>query len=344
MGSTLFVPTAVGASDTLYEGETPIRFQLDSPNALAQLAANRTYAEHFVANHLALTIRPSSSSALPRVLVSGFGRFLTHDFNASAHIVTRLLNGVEPPSVSVSDLRGVHSPAEQTLVQCQTVAIDQHTDVELCVLVLPVFWDLAPWLLLNTIKHFQPSIVLMNGIAAERQPIYLEHACANYARVCEDGSGHLRPEIVTERGGEVLGKLVLDEAESLEDSQLRAAWGALEQAAQRECDGLGDVRESDVNLSSILSGVSQQSQWSESNSYLCNSVAYLCNHAMLHPTRALRFFEQTSDPLTLALMGEWSAVSRAFIHWPSDLRGKHIDCGAAILRAMISAQVRAQTL
>lgn len=317
--------------------EAHIRLQLHSPKAIAQYEANRLFAQEFVYRELARLDVPSEDRALKRVLVSGFGRFLTHDFNATAHIVTGLLKDVSAPHAVIERFEGVHDPSEQTLLKYQRVSLDDHSEIALCVLVLPVFWELAPWLLLNTLKHFQPSIVLMNGIAGERQPLWLEQRCANRAKVCEDGSGHLVPQALslTDEATELCAEHKRDS----ESEKLRLQWDAVARAAQHHLEAMKDQREGVFNLSDILQGILPMTEYRESNAYLCNALTYFCNYAMVHPQEELEFFAQSSQPLSFKLEGEWAHVARGFLHWPSELRGKHIECASALLRTIIQAEL-----
>src|SRR5687768_9921343 len=128
-----------------------------------------------------------------RVLVTGFGRFRDNLVNASGLVVTKLLPGLAYPYTAPPDDAAVDPPETQTAVGVGTVTLDGVGEVDLCAMVLPVFWDLAAVLVLTEIAAFEPDFIVMNGIRSSRQPLWLELGAVNRAGRLEDGSTHLRP-------------------------------------------------------------------------------------------------------------------------------------------------------
>jgi hypothetical protein len=216
------------------------------------------------------------------------------------------------------------------------------TPVELCVIVLPVFWDLAPWMLLQTIAAFSPAVVIMNGIAGERQPLWLESRALNRAKLSEDASGHIVPLAHCEAGGSAAYARLLPELDDLPEGRaLCCHFDAVRIAAERAFDASRNTPSQGVLLSDILQSIEQQPTARESNIYLCNSVAYLTDVALSEPDRSLSFFKDAAEPLSIALKGQCGPVARWFAHWPSGLAEAHIAPCASILRAMIAAEVGA---
>lgn len=163
--------------------------QLDtrSARARAQYDANARFAVGYAA-------RCAVRSARPRVIVTGFGRFLDNPTNATGQMVSALVPAAvypvtESPAEGAPDL-----PAPQTSVAVGTVEVPGVGAVDVCAMVLPVFWDLAAILVLKEIERFQPSMVLMNGIASPRQDLRVELGSMNRAMTLPDGSDVLVPQ------------------------------------------------------------------------------------------------------------------------------------------------------
>ena len=46
-------------------------------------------------------------------------------------------------------------------------------------MILPVYWDLAAILIAKEMDSFEPAFVMMNGVAGQRQPIWIELGATN---------------------------------------------------------------------------------------------------------------------------------------------------------------------
>jgi pyrrolidone-carboxylate peptidase len=277
----------------------------------------------------------------PRVLVTGFGRFLENAENATGRMVSALVAGLEYPETSPPEGDAVDDPAAQTRVLSKVVALDGVGEVVVCGMILPVFWDLAAILVLKESEVFRPDFVLMNGIAGDRQPLWLELGSVNEAVSLPDGSGTLAP---IEAGTKLLSE-VPDEDRA---RGLLLSWstvrGAVEEALEARSE---EVSEGGVTFGAVAQGVRFATFPRESNTYLCNNTTYAVNYVFDHPGRTFRLLEP-SDPRELGPSGvdvslsiDLSRSPRVFVHWPKEIGDGHVERGAAVMRALLGAQLAA---
>jgi hypothetical protein len=333
---------AIGcAAERAEDSEDDLSIDADSvvidtsdPAARAQYDANVTFATRY-------TARCTKTTGRPRVLVTGFGRFLDNETNATGQLVSSLAGATYPRT---SRPAGVDDPAPQTVVTQRTISVPGVGSVDLCAMVVPVFWDLAAVLTIKEINAFAPDMVVMNGIAGGTQPIFLELGGVNRAMTLEDGSDVLRPQPAT---GASFAKLVPSASAADEKRSNLLSWNAVKLAASRSIAAHRNDVEAGRTFSSILSGVQLAGYPRNGNTYLCNNLAYVVGYAMAYPWRTLTLM-QASQPLAgrtnrvrVQLTRDLRAVPRVFIHWPSELAGAHLPAAADVLRSVISGQILA---
>lgn len=302
------------------------------PAARAQYDANVKFATSYVA-------RCKKTIGRPRVLVTGFGRFLENETNATGQLVSSLVEAKYPRT---SRPVGVDDPAPQTAVTQKTITVANVGAVDVCAMVMPVFWDLAAVLAIKEIDAFAPDMVVMNGIAGTTQPIYLELGGVNRAMTLEDGSDVLKPQ---PNEGASFAKLVPSAAASDEKRSNVLSWAAVKSSALKAITAHRNDLESGKTFGEILSGVQLAGFPRGANTYLCNNLAYVVGYAMAYPNRTLTLM-QASVPLAgrinrvrVKVSRDLRAVPRVFIHWPSALAGAHIPAAADVLRSAIGGQL-----
>jgi len=269
----------------------------------AALAAEPTQHDANVSFARAYVGRPATRTAgRKRVLVSGFGRFPSHDSNATATLVARLA-GLEAPRAPTSG--PVDDPAAHVLVADFALRLPRAGVVDARVVVLPVFWDVAPLIALREIDAFRPDVVMMNGIGRDDQPIVLERSALNRAAARDDATLRVRGS-----GAEIVvgGARV---------RSLSCAAADVVAAAGME---LGEAR--------------------EDNAYLCNQLAYVVEHAMASPERVLRVLRRSPEDEGVELaIGDLRATPRMFVHWPAALSEAGLDAAAGVIRRALDAQL-----
>lgn len=308
-----------------------------TPEARAQYDANVAFARSY-----APRCAPSREGGPPRVLVTGFGRFKSITNNATGRAVAALVPGLEYPEGAPPPKGAVDPPGEQLAVATATVALPDGREVELCGMILPVSWDLAAILVAREIDAFAPSFVLMNGVARPRQPLWLELGSLNRAQASEDGSGTLAP--VAGEGG-AKAKLV-ESAPSEEDARPNLlAWQPVREAAMAEIARHAEDVEGEKRFGDVLTGALFAGFPRASNTYLCNNTTYTVGFLMDHPGSAVSLLrastadERAPNEVLATIARDASTAARVFVHWPSELASAHHDAAAAVLRAMIEAQL-----
>ncbi|MBX3222941.1 MAG: hypothetical protein KF795_20690 [Labilithrix sp.] len=320
------------------EGE--ITVDTSTPEARRQYDANVAFASRYVARCLAAP----APSARPRVLVTGFGRFMSIANNATGRIVSTLVPEARYPETRSPAWGEVDAPEPQLSVALSTIDLPGVGAVDVCAMILPVYWDLAAVLIAKEADAFKPSFVMMNGVAGGRQPLWLELGATNRAAINVDGSNQLRPAPAP---GEAYAKIIEDAAES-EDARgnllsWRAALGAAREAVARhegEIDG-------GAAFEDVVRGVSLAGFPRASNTYLCNNVTYVTGWLMNHPGREVRLLRASTpirdreNDVRVKLTADLGAVPRVFVHWPSELDDKHHDAAADVMKAILAAQLTA---
>ena len=296
----------------------------------------------FVESYRASCVRPDDG-VRPRVLVTGFGRFLENRENATGRIVSRIVPGLAYPETAPPTPGEVDDPRAQLAVAQATIELPGVGEVDVCGLILPVFWDVAAIVALRESEAFAPDLVLMNGIAGTRQPLWLELGATNAAVSLPDGSGTLAP---VEAGTPLVGEVGPSE---------RARGNLLSWSEVREATGLAIAERAEILASSgvpfgqVARGVELAGYPRESNTYLCNNTTYTLGYVLDHPGETVRLLEP-SDPreggptgVDVALALDGRTIPRVFVHWPSELGrdAGHLDLAAEVLAAVVAAQLGA---
>jgi hypothetical protein len=317
--------------------ESDVVVDTKSELAWKQYVANIRFAESWVPRCTPL----DDGVYRPRVLVTGFGRFLSNRENATGRIVSRLLPGLEYPLTDPPAAGEIDDPAAQTAVATGIVELAGVGEVEVCAMVLPVFWDLASYLVLAEADVFAPDVLVMNGIAGAEQPIWMELGSTNAAVALPDGSGILLP--IAE------GAPLLDGLPEEEQARgLLMSWAEVRAAAELRIGELSlEPAEDGTAFGDLVKGVRFAGFPRSSNTYLCNNTTFVVNWALDHPGEAFRLLEP-SDPreggptgLDVELATDLRRTARDFVHWPSRLSGTHLDRAADVLGTMLAAQLTA---
>ncbi|MDP3277463.1 MAG: hypothetical protein Q8Q09_19915 [Deltaproteobacteria bacterium] len=327
-----------GATDTR---EDAIRLRTSSPEARAQYDANVRFALDYRAR---CTSTAGSTSRKPRVLVTGFGRFLSNGTNATGQMVSSLVPGMVYPRTERPATGTVDAPGPQTAVGSARVTLPGIGEVDLCAMVLPVYWDLAAILVLKEAQSFAPDFVLMNGIAGERQSLWMELGGVNRALSLTDGSNVLEPE---PPAGQRFAPIVPSATAGELALGARLSWAAVQRAALDAQARAAGVTENGVRLDAVLQGALRAGFPRDSNTYLCNNTSYVVNYGMGHPGLTMTLM-QASPALTgqinrvgVRVTRDLRNTPRVFVHWPSTLKGAHLSASADVMRAMIAAQLQA---
>jgi len=215
--------------------------------------------------------------------------------------------------------------------------------VDVCGLVLPVFWDLAAILVLREAEIFQPDLVLMNGIAGSRQPLWLELGSVNEAVALPDGSDLLQPIEA--------GAPLLDEAPATERARgLLLSWQEVRAAGEARITALGtEPDDAGTPFGDVVQGVLFAGYPRASNTYLCNNTTYVVGYVLDHAGETVRLLEPSAPRpggptgIDLTFGPDLSAVPREFAHWPKELRDTHLTRGAQVMSSLIAAQLTATT-
>ena len=302
--------------------------------ARAQYDANVAFATSYVGQCRA-------SGARPRVLVSGFGRFLSIADNATGRILSEL-TGVRYPETVAPPAGQVDQPARQVSVAQTTLQLPSVGEVDVCAIILPVDWDLASILVAREAEVFHPSFVMMNGVAGDRQPLWIELGATNRAERLVDGTNLLVPA-----GNADLVPLVEDAPASDDARPNLLAWSSVRAAARAavrrhaaEVDG--GVRFQDILPDAALAGFPRSS-----NTYLCNNTTYVTGFLMDHPNRPVSLLRASparpgaANDVSVTMTTDLSEVPRVFVHWPTELADKHHAAAADVMRSILDAQLGA---
>jgi pyrrolidone-carboxylate peptidase len=306
-----------------------------SPLAHAQYQANVAFGKSYAAK----CARPSGSNR-PRVLVTGFGRFMQIQDNATGRLVSRLAH-IEYPLTSPPAVGAIDPPAPQTIAGVNAaLRLPQSGEVDVCGIILPVFWDLAAILIAKEIEAFKPDLVIMNGVAGSRQELYIELGSVNRAMRSADGSDILVPYAPDGREPVIVQGAAMTRG-------LRLSWDPVKAAAAHSVDAHGDKEGDGLKLRDILLGAKLAGFPRGGNTYLCNNVTYVTNYLMERPGKPVTLLKALDragpedDYLKIGISQDLRRTPRVFLHWPSDLVGHDnlLDGAAEVLKDVIDAQL-----
>jgi pyrrolidone-carboxylate peptidase len=342
--AALALGACVAPTDDVDSSEDDVKVLTNTPLAVKQYKVNLAFAKTYKPRCKAKA--SALSSRRPRVLVTGFGRFLSNVHNATGEMVTRLVPNMKYPLTAKPEEGWVDPPGPQTVVKLATTSWPKSGEVDVCAMVLPVFWDLAAALVLAEIDAFSPDLVVMNGVAGSRQPLWLEMGAINHADANEDGSGNLYAvdgPVVSTAAKSEYGRANLLSWQPVKEAMVAAIEEHGDVIAAADADGVVN----ETRFDEILPGVAFAGYPRTSNTYLCNNTTYTVGYVMDHPQKTVRLMEPSESKYGsgLAVMHKLnrSFVPRVFVHWPSELvhSAAQLDAGAAVLAAGIDAQLSA---
>ncbi len=207
-------------------------------------------------------------------------------------------------------------------------------------MILPVYWDLAAILIAKEIQSFDPQFVMMDGVAGEEQPLWLELGSVNRAMTELDGSNILRP-IARQDFAPIIS--TAPRADTLKG--LFLSYAAVKTAAQTAIAAHADHVVEGRRFDDVLQGVKLTGFPRSGNTYLCNNVSYVTNYLMSNPGRSVALLSANTGTRTdksgvkVSIRRDMTSVPRVFVHWPSTLAGAHIDDATDVMRAVIDAQL-----
>jgi pyrrolidone-carboxylate peptidase len=329
-----------GDSEPVAGDENEVKVDTRTPAARRQYDANVAFANGYTAR-----CSPASrTSTRPRVLLTGFGRFMSINDNATGRIVSAVVPAARYPETVSPPAGVVDAPAPQLSVATSTIILPGAGAVDVCAMILPVYWDLAAILIAKEMDAFQPTFVMMNGVAGNRQPLWVELGATNRAAPLDDGSNQLRPAV---SGTDAYAKIV-ETAGSDENARPNLlSWRAVETAARTTIERHASDVDQDTRLGDVLPGVMLAGYPRGSNTYLCNNVTYVTGYLMSHPQKAVRLLKASPavrgavNEVKVTLKTDLRAVPRVFVHWPSEMATKHHAAGADVMRAILDAQLTA---
>ncbi len=342
LGLALGLSLTACASEPASQGDDVTRtsdavtVDTSAPVARRQYDANVTFATSYTAR-----CGPTANGR-PRVLLTGFGRFMNIHDNPTGRIVSEVVPTARYPETRASAPGVVDPPGNQVSVGTATLSLAHVGLVDVCAMILPVTWDLAAILIAKEMEAFHPSFVLMNGAADARQPLWIELGSVNSAARLDDGSQALHP---LTNNGRSETPLIEDAAPEESARPNLLSWRAVEGAARTIVTTHAGDRDGRATLSDTLTGVKLSAFPRTSNTYLCNNVTYVTGYLMSHPRkdiallRASPAIEGSVNEVKVRLTRDLNAVPRVFLHWPSQLAQSHVRVGVEITKAIMDAQL-----
>ncbi len=319
------------------KGASRVTVKTDTNAEKRQFQANVLFAQRY-------TSRCTARGTRPKVLVTGFGRFMAVTDNATGRIVSQLVATAPYPITTPPPVGAVDQPATQLSVGTAPVDVPGIGTVDVCGMILPVAWDLAAVLIAKEVDAFKPSFVLMNGVAGPKQPLWIELGSVNQASGLADGSSHLRPDLPTGKTHTALLE-GLPDSERLQGNLLswkKVAATALEAARRHE-----DERDGGERFGDLLQGVKLATFPRSTSTYVCNNVSFVTGWLMNHPNTPVSLLRASApvsgvpNSLSVQIASDVASVPRVFVHWPSALADKHHDAGADVMKAIIAGQLQA---
>lgn len=326
--------------------EDDVKVDTSTKLARAQYDANVTFGKGYKAR---CKSTGASGGARRRVLLTGFGRFMTVTDNATGRMLAELVPGAKYPETSPPPAGTVDPPAPQLSVGSTTLDLEGLGPVDVCAIILPVYWDLASVLIAREVQAFQPDLVLMNGVYPGATWLTLELGTINRAVGEYDGSGNLKPV-----GGDgsfgFWGEAPLLEGLPAQDDArgLLLSYDEVRAAAEATIATHRDDVASGVVLGDIMTDV-KYGGFPRDNTYLCNNTAYVTSYLLDHPgksvplLRASKAVKGKSNVINTRIDFDGRNIPRVFVHWPDALVNGHVAAGADVMRTILRAQLLATT-
>lgn len=322
--------------------EDDVKVDTSTKKARAQYDANVAFARSYKP-------RCKASGASRRVLLTGFGRFLTIGDNATGRMLEGLVPSAVYPETSPPAPNAVDPPGPQLSVGSGSLELAGLGAVDVCALILPVYWDLAAILIAKELDSFRPDLVVMNGVYPGATWLTLELGTVNRAVPEKDGSGNLSP--IAGRGGEGFWGFapLIDGLPASDDARgLLLSYPEVRAAAEAAIVVRGDDQEGGRSLREVLTSV-KYGGFPRDNTYLCNNTAYTTGYLLDHPGKTVPLL-RASKPLAgrinkvdTRVTFDGRDVPRVFVHWPDALVGEHLRSAGDVLKAIVAAQLQAHT-
>lgn len=325
----------VGTDDP-EENQDAVTVDTSTPAARAQYDANVAFARSYVAN-----CKPVANGH-KRAIVTGFGRFLSISENATGRIVSAMVPSAKYPFTTPPSGDAVDPPGPQTSVAMSTLRLPKSGDVDVCAMIVPVYWDLAAILIAKEIDAFGPNVVLMNGVADSEQDLWIELGGINRAMTVADGSDRLVP--IATNGRSFVPLVPSASSSDLLRGQFMS-WKAVQTAAIAKVQQHGSDLEEGRRFDDVLTGAKLAGFPRSGNTYLCNNITYTVNYLMGYTGRSVTLLKASKtvsgkpNSVTTKIARDVRKVPRTFLHWPSTLTGTHIADAADVLKGVLDAQL-----
>ncbi len=341
--AALLLPFAIGCAGTSPDtttGEDDVVVDTSTPEARRQYDADVAFAQSYVPR----CKKSLPATRRPRVLVTGFGRFMSIENNATGRILSTLVTKAPYPETHAPAWGEIDPPDAQVSVGAMTLDLPKVGRVDVCAMILPVHWDLAAILIAKELDNYRPSMLLMNGVAGERQPLWLELGATNRAVTTYDGSNLLTP---APQPGEEMARLVDVATPEEERIGNLLSWQAVQTKTREAIARHADEIDRDVRFGDIVGGADFAGFPRASNTYLCNNVTYVSGWLMSHPGTEVALLKASTpvpgavNEVRVRIKSNLAAVPRVFVHWPSDLADKHLAAAADVMKTILAAQLEA---
>ncbi|MBX3188852.1 MAG: hypothetical protein KF819_17670 [Labilithrix sp.] len=338
-GLAAFAGCAVESDDAEPEAaEDEVRVDTRSPEARRQYDANVAFANAYAPRC------GEPVAGRPRVLVTGFGRFMGIANNATGRVVSTLVPAARYPETVAPPRGQVDPPDAQLSVGTATIALPNAGEVDVCAMILPVYWDLAAILVAKEMDRFQPTFVMMNGVAGSRQDIWIELGATNKAAKYDDGSNQLRPAV---SGNEPFARIIETAGRSEEARGNFLSWSSVASAARETIAEHANDMDRGTRFGDLMPGAKLAGFPRASNTYLCNNITYVTGYLMSHPHTTVRLLRASPavrgaiNEVKVRLERDFTRTPRVFVHWPSEMATMHHAAGAEVMKTILDAQLGA---
>src|SRR5688572_1685622 len=152
---------AAGCADdegkSITDDDNEVKVDTRSPEARRQYDANVAFASNYRAR---CSSSGSGGGNRPRVLVTGFGRFMTIANNSTGRVISALVPSAPYPETQAPPPGQVDQPEAQLSVGNAVINMGSEVGyVDVCAMILPVYWDMAAILIAKEAEAFKPSFV-----------------------------------------------------------------------------------------------------------------------------------------------------------------------------------------
>jgi hypothetical protein len=255
-------------------------------------------------------------------------------------MVSQLVPAAAYPQTNKPPPGQVDPPGPQTSVAMGTVTLPNAGQIDVCAMILPVYWDVAAILIAREIESFDPNFIMMNGVDDTRQPLYIELGAVNSALVTGDASTLLAP--VSSHGKEPPLVPTAPSSEWLKG--LFLSWTSVRDAALSSVTAHANDTDGSIALRDRMSGVRLAGFPRVANTHLCNNISYVVSYLTEHPQTPIKLLVASTvseSGITISLGQDRRSVPRGFFHWPTEVAGAHIDSIAQVALSIMDAQLGA---